>query len=647
MKHALISCFLLLLAACDGPSNPKVAATEQLSELPKDDHSYSNLNQIRTKHLHLDLEVDFQSKKIYGIASHTMINNGADTAIFDIKGLQIQKVTLGKKGHEKETSFAIGPMDKDSIIGQALLVDVEPSTTKVNIYYQTTENSDALDWLDSSLTSSKNKPFLYTQGQAILTRTWIPCQDSPSNRITYSASVKVPADLMALMSARNPKKRALDGHYHFELTKPIPSYLIALAVGDIRYHAFSANSGVYAEKELIDACAREFVAIPKMIDAAEQLYGPYRWDQYDVLVLPYSFPFGGMENPMLTFANPTLITGDRSLVSVIAHELAHSWSGNLVTNHNWNDFWLNEGTTVYFENRIMEALYGKEIADILALVEFDELQDEIASMNQSAHPEDSKLHMELAGRDPDDAMTDVAYVKGAFFLKSLEAKVGRQKFDAFLKGYFAHFAFQTIDAIRFIDYLNADLLKKDKLSFNYNEWIYEKGLPKNCLQLESVRLNSMIQSAHLFAQGKLSFKPKYQYKTKRIHGRKRRVKTNIHTQYQDRIIQEWQLFIRNLPSDLSINKMRELDRDLHFSATGNSEVLTEWFILSAKTGYAVQIRPVLERFLVKVGRRKYVLPIYDALMQNPKTKHLASELFEKAKNNYHAVTRKSVAEIVK
>jgi aminopeptidase N len=319
----------------------------------------------------------------------------------------------------------IGKWDKDSILGQPLLISIKPGTKYINIYYETTEKTEAIDWLAPNLTEGEDLPFMYTQGQAILTRTWIPIQDSPTNRLTYSADVHVPEEMMAIMSASNPTKKAVDGKYHFEMKQPIPCYLIALASGNIEYRSLGNNCGVYAEPKVLGKAANELVDLPRMMRAAEGLYGPYKWDQYDVLVLPYSFPFGGMENPRLTFLSPTVIAGDRSLVSVVAHELAHSWSGNLVTNASWEDFWLNEGFTVYFENRIMEELFGKDVADILALIEFAELQDELKTIAKSKYPQDAQLKLELRGRNPDDGMTDIAYVKGAFFLKTLEEKVGR------------------------------------------------------------------------------------------------------------------------------------------------------------------------------------------------------------------------------
>jgi hypothetical protein len=647
MKHLLyIVSFILLLISCDS-----LHATKKGKQTPTstkaDVHSYANLTEIATKHLHLELDVNFENRTIYGVARHEMINKGADTAIFDINGLMIQKVTIGQKGSEEEADMFIDKMDKDSVLGQALMVPIKKDTRFVNIYYQTTERSDALDWLDTNLTSSKTKPFLYTQGQAILTRTWIPLQDSPSNRITYSADVKVPSDLLAVMSAKNPTQKNKEGKYHFEMKKPIPAYLIALAVGDLAYHPFSKNSGVYSEPELLPSCAYEFDAIPKMINAAEKLYGPYQWEQYDILVLPYSFPFGGMENPMLTFANPTLLAGDKSLVSVIAHELAHSWSGNLVTNRTWNDFWLNEGFTVYFEQRIMESIYGKEVADILALIEFDELKDELKRIKASENPEDSKLHLALEGRNPDDGMTDIAYVKGAFFLKTLENEVGRTAFDAFLKKYFNTFQFKTVDTKQFVSFLKKNLLNKGHEDFDYQSWIYTEGLPDNCLQLHSTRLDQMEKLADDFAHNKISFAPKITYKWKKIGKRRKKIKTVTQIKFQDHIVQEWQTFIRRLPRNLPQAKMREIDRYLRLSFSGNSELLTEWFILSANCGYASTNKAQITAFLNKVGRRKYLMPIYEALLLNKDSRPMAISIFNQSKNQYHAVSRKSVEVLIK
>ena len=642
-SYLIVSLFFLV--ACDTVPKASITKTEQLADSSYDDHSYSNLKEVRTTHLDLELEVNFSNKTIYGIARHTMLNSGSDTAIFDIKGLQIQKITTGKGKNEREADFVIGNMDKDSILGQPLLVSISPEITQVNIYYQTTKDSEALDWLDSNLTSSKKYPFLYTQGQAILTRTWIPIQDSPSNRITYSAKVKVPTDLMAVMSAENPKQKNQDGIYTFNMTKAIPSYLIALAVGDLKYHAFSSNTGVYCEPELLPACTDEFVDLPRMFNTAERLYGKYQWGQYDLLILPYSFPFGGMENPMLTFVNPTIITGDRSLVSVIAHELAHSWSGNLVTNQTWNDFWLNEGFTVYFENRIMEKIYGKEIADILAIIEFQELEEELERIKKSKHPEDSKLYLDLENRNPDDGMTDIAYVKGAFFLKTLEEKVGRRKMDQFLKNYFNHFAFQTNSTNLFVDFLNKNLLAKNQVKFNTEEWIFNEGLPKNCLKLTSTRLASMQEMAEKTNKGASLFEPKISYKYYYKKGKRYRKMNVTKIERNDFIVQEWQTFIRALNPKIGKQKLKEIDQFLQFSTCGNAEIMNEWFVLAINNNYT-EIYPEIEAFLTKIGRRKFLIPVYEALAKKPQNLAWAKEVFSKASPYYHAVSRNTIDKIL-
>ncbi len=646
MKFLQLATFLFLsiflFNGCDAPQKKNLSPTEIIADSSLDNHSYANTNQIRTKHLHLDLDVDFEKKTVYGVARHEMENFGADTAIFDIKALDIQKITLGK-GAEKETDFMIGRWDKDSILGQPLLVKITKETKYINIYYKTTEKTEALDWLSPELTAGKVHPYMYTQGEAILTRSWIPLQDSPANRLTYSAKVKVPKDLMPVMSAKNPTKKNEKGIYEFEMNQPIPCYLIALAVGNLSYRKLGPTCGVYSEPEMINSCAYEFGDLSKMIRAAEKLYGKYQWEQYDLIVLPYSFPFGGMENPRLTFVNPTILAGDRSLVSVIAHELAHSWSGNLVTNSSWDDFWLNEGFTVYFESRIMESLYGKEIADMLSLIEFQELEAEMADIAQGEHPEDTQLKLNLNGRNPDDGMTDIAYTKGAFFLKTLEKEIGREKFDKFINSYFNHYAFKTINTEIFVDYLNVNLLEPNQLKFNTNDWIYKEGIPKNCLKIASPRFEQVQLLADRFAAGEDIFKK--QIKWIKIKGRKKKKKQIIQLTREKYIAQEWMAFIRRLPKKIDPVLMRKLDKNLNFKNWGNSEIMNEWYVLGINSGYA-DIRPNMEKFLMKVGRRKFLMPIYTALSKDPENLKWAKQVFEKAKENYHFISKSSVEKVL-
>src|SRR5690554_3584715 len=620
--------FQIIIAFTLFSCNQKKETTEDIKEkgnqlaIEINNHSYGNVDKISTNHLHLELNVDFDNKTLKGVARHNMDNKGVEKAVFDIKKLNIEKVTLGNPENEKETTFSIGKYD--SLLGSPLIVDISKEDENINIYYSTAKDADALDWLDAELTGSKKHPYLYTQGQAILTRSWIPVQDTPGNRFTYSADLQVPDGILPLMSATNPTEMNDSGIYYFEMKQPIPSYLLALTAGELEYRKLGENSGVYAEPNTIEVAANEFKDIPKMIDAAEGLYGKYLWDIYDVLVLPYSFPFGGMENPRLTFLTPTLIAGDGSLVSTIAHELAHSWSGNLVTNASWEDFWLNEGFTVYFENRIMEEVYGKEVANMLAIIEFQELENTIQKLNTQDRERDTHLKLNLDDRDPDDGMTDVAYVKGAFFLKTLEEKVGREDFDKFINGYFNAHKFETLTTEDFVKYLKTNLLTPLNVDFNTDEWIYGAGIPENTIRIESKRFEIVQELAKGITEGKAL--PK-------------------NLKRGDKITQEWLAFIRAFNGGLSKEVMTAIDQQLNFKNSGNSEIMSEWYVLGIKNDYT-EIRPEIKAFLKKVGRRKYLEPLYITLAGTKETLEWAKDVYKEARPYYHAVSFNTIDKIL-
>ncbi len=580
-----------------------------------DQHSFSRPDSAVTKHLDLNLKVDFEQKVLSGYARWT-ISAGENTKdiVFDTRDLDIRRITIGKE--EQETTWSMGVADP--ILGSALRVKITPQTEVVTIYYATKPESAALGWLDAAQTAGKKLPFLLTQGEAILTRTWIPCQDSPGIRVTYNAAIETPVGMMAVMSAENPQKQSDDGRYTFKMDLPISPYLIALAVGDIAFQSIGARTGVYAEPKLLADAAWEFADMEKMLVAAESLYGPYVWGRYDLIVLPPGFPFGGMENPRLTFATPTVISHDRSLVSLVAHELAHSWSGNLVTNASWNDFWVNEGFTVYFERRIMEALYGRDYTNMLALLEYDELQDEIKDLG--ADSPDTRLKLDLENRDPDEGMNDIAYQKGAFFLQMLEEKVGREKFDAFLKQYFKAHEFQTMTTEKFVDYLHKNLLDPLKVDVNVDEWIYQPGLPANCPIPESKRLSA----AEAAAQGTMPSKLQ-----------------TVRWTYQ-----EWVQYIHSLPDTLNVSMLGKIDQAFNFTRSGNAEIRCAWYEHAIREGYSPTILPDIEAFLVEVGRRRFLMPLYRAFKETGQIE-TARQIFEKAKDNYHSVSRNSIESLLK
>lgn len=579
-------------------------------------HSFAQPNKAFIKQLKLDIKVDFDTQIISGTATYDIQNNNSDEIILDSKYLDIESVTADGKA----TEFSLSKFDKQ--LGQALNIKIEKNTKQIAITYKTTKGTEAVQWLKPQQTADKKYPFLFTQGEAILTRSWIPIQDSPQIKIIYEANVQVPKHLMAVMSAENPKEKAADGLYHFKMNQSIPAYLIALAVGDIEYKAISNRTGVYAEKSMLDKVYNEFSDMEKMVSAAEKLYGPYAWEQFDVLVLPPSFPFGGMENPRLTFATPTVIAGDKSLTSLVAHELAHSWSGNLVTNATWNDFWLNEGFTVYFEMRIMEALYGKERGDMLALISRQDLDDELDNLKDT--PEATKLKLDLKGQNPDDSMNSIAYDKGYLFLRTLEEKVGREKFDAFIKTYFKEHAFSTMTTERFVEYLNQNLLEKNNITFNTDEWIYKAGIPANQAIITSDKFKNVEKIFKDFTTtGKFD-----------------------KSVTKDWTPQEWVHFIRNFPKTMTADQMQVLDNSLNLSNSTNSYIQMVWYEQALNHDYhGNNVDAATEEFLTHVGRRWYVETLFKAFKRNNKMEQ-ALKVYEKARPNYHSVTAKTIDDLL-
>jgi leukotriene A-4 hydrolase/aminopeptidase len=588
----------------------------------KDPHSFSVPDQAVIKHLSLDVFVDFENNLINGHCLYKVVLKDADKIIFDIHGLSIKKIST----QTEKLSFDLG--EKIQHKGRPLIIKLAEKVTDpdfvLKIDFQTDRDAQALQWLSGEQTES-GKPFLFTQSQAILARSWIPIQDSPQIRFTYAAKIRVPMGMLALMSAKNPTEKSPDGVYCFSMDKPIPAYLLSLAVGDIAYQSISERTGIYAEPQVIEKAIIEFSDADKMLCVAENLFGAYQWGHYDILVMPPSFPFGGMENPMLTFATPTIIAGDRSLVGLVAHELAHSWSGNLVTNATWEHFWLNEGFTVYFENRIMETLYGKDFSDLMKVLSY---QDLITELEEKAYGEGTSLKLNLEDQNPDEAVSAIAYEKGFLFLQELEHLLGRELWDNFIKNYFLDFAFQSIDTGTFekylINYLNKHALKW-RSKIDLDTWLYSEGLP----DLDSLSIAPIVKKRwaknplpHNFTVGAIE-----SYKN---------------CSYQEKVI-----FLQSLQNtELSENDLILMDQVLELSSEPNMEIKFSWLLLTLKNDYK-PIYPIVEKFLSSVGRRKFVLPIYKALLNGSnETKELGYKYFSQFKNQYHAVTKNAVSELI-
>ena len=585
----------------------------------KDIHSFARPEEAVVRHLSLDLDVDFEQRRLSGSATLTIDRSGdARELVLDTQELAIDRVALDDS---IETTFSLA--EPQEFLGRALTIAIKPDTKSVTIHYNAATDAAALQWLSPEQTAGGKHPFLFTQSQAILARSWVPCQDSPGVRMTYDATVRVPQGLMAVMSAENATDVPADGVHRFRMPQAIPSYLLALAVGDLEFRALGENSGVWAEKPMIEAAHVELIDTPKMIAAAEKLYGPYRWGRYDVLILPPSFPFGGMENPRLTFATPTILTGDRSLVSLVAHELAHSWSGNLVTNATWNDFWLNEGFTVYFERRIMEEVFGRDYSEMLALLGYQDLEAAVAELPAR----DTHLFLDLAGRNPDDAATKLAYEKGYSLLRLIEETVGRAEWDAFLRGYFDRHAFQSITTAEFMTELREQLLAQHpgaEDQIGVEQWVHTPGIPVNAPQVQSDAFRKVEAQGQAFQSGT----PASQLATE-----------NWSTH-------EWIHFVRHLPKTLTREQMAELDAAFHFTASGNSELLHEWLMRTIEHKYEFAY-DALERFLLRQGRRKFLKPLYQKLAATPDGLGRARAIYAKARPMYHAVSYRTIDSILR
>ena len=618
-----------------GSDMPPVPASATAPvEYVRDIHSHARPEIARVKHVALDLTTNFATGTLSGTAALDITAvPGATEIILDVRNLDIQDV---RDASGAPLQFQTG--DNDPLLGQPLTIRFPAfapgEQRRIVIRYATRPDAAALQWLTPAQTAGGQHPYMFSQGQAILTRTWIPTQDSPGIRQTWDARITAPSALKVVMSAEGlttSGEPVGEGQsaWRFRMTNPVPPYLIAVAVGDVAFQAIDERTGVWTEPSMLAAAHAEMVPTAEMVDAAEALYGPYRWGRYDLLILPPSFPFGGMENPRLTFATPTIIAGDQSLVSLVAHELAHSWSGNLVTNATWNDMWLNEGFTVYFENRIMEALYGKDRALMLASLGWGDLQSEMAGLP----PADTRLHLDLTGRDPDEGLTDVAYEKGAAFLFTIERIVGRERFDTWLKGYFERNAFRPMTTELFLADIRAHLVTTPALErqLMMDAWIYQPGMPSNWQPPVSNAFVPVDAAAAAFdAGGPASAVPWAGWST-----------------------QERQRFMAYRPAGLAEGadwltpaQLADLETTLSLKNEGNAEVLFGWLQIAVQHRYQPAV-PTLERFLTTMGRRKFVLPLFTSLWaEGDWGRSIATPLYARARPGYHPVTTNSVDAVV-
>jgi len=621
-RSALVICCAVAAATgCGGESEPP------MHSVSADASSYANVSAFVTTHLTLDLTANFEQETLAGTAELTVDRRdpAATELVLDTRDLTIQNAEAAMAtGDWVPTSFTLDAATP--AFGSALRIVMPPGADRVRVTYATSPAARGLQWLSPSQTAGREQPFLFTQAQAIQARSFIPLQDLPGVRITYDATIRTPKALVAVMAAEMTPGGEGTGVFTFKMPQPIPSYLIALAIGDLAFTPMGTRTGVWAEPSMVEAAAREFEDTEQMIAATEGLYGPYRWGRYDLLVLPPSFPFGGMENPRLTFATPTVIAGDKSLVSLVAHELAHSWSGNLVTNATWPDFWLNEGFTTYLERRIIEAVYGKARADMEAMIGVSDLEDSRSTIEIA---QDKTLLPDMTGRDPDDAYSTVPYEQGALFLAFLEAKFGRDTFDAFLRLWFDTHAFRGATTDDFLTFLRTELMDQSPgvvTEAQVQEWLHTEGIPSFAVLPQSDAFVKVEQARDAFVTGGSAQTLAQASRAWSTH--------------------EWMHFVDALPRDLSLDHMRALDDQVGFTKSTNSEIAHVWFRLAIAANYAAADSE-MEAYMIRIGRRKLILPLYRDLAATPAGKIRAATIFAKARDGYHPMAVTSVADIVR
>jgi aminopeptidase N len=626
MRAALAAALLLTACRASEPTansaQPETAEAEVAPILTTPDavdpHSFARPLEARVTHVALDLAVDFDTRRLGGTAVLDIDRKpDARQIVLDDNGLEIASITDGGK---QPLQWQIGA--KDPNLGTPLTVALRPDTKRLVITYKSAPEAGALLWLTPEQTAGKKMPFLFSQGESIENRSWIPTQDSPGIRQTWEAAIHVPAGMTVVMSAPRAEQPITQGGesvFNFRMDHSVAPYMIAIGVGDLAFKPLGKRTGVWTEPAGLDAAARELSDTEKMVAAAETLYGPYRWGRYDMLVLPPSFPFGGMENPNMTFLTPTFIAGDKSLVSLVAHELAHSWSGNLASNATWNDFWLNEGMTTYAERRIIEQLYGKEVADEQIALGIDALNKAVVENGGPTGP-DTRLHLDLKGRHPDDGLSDIAYEKGAAFLRTIESIVGRGRFDAWLKGWFDRHAFQPVTSAIFLADLRANLVKGDEAlerKLMLDRWVYQPGIPPNMVRPPAGTFAEQDKATAAFATGAAPPQSWAQWTT-----------------------DERLRFLNSLPRKLPKGRLDALDSAFGLNRTGNMELRFAWLDLAVANRYDPAL-PSLEQFLTSQGRGKFVKPLITALSKDKAWgRPIAKRIYAEARPLYHPlVTR--------
>lgn len=621
-----------------------VASMSIIINTPRDPNTLSNYNNWRTTHTTVHAEILFEQQILQGQVTHTLksITDAATKEILlDSSHVQIKDVVIGGKKHKFELTPRLEPY------GNALKIELEEGIKNgdqidVSIDFATTSACTALQWLTPAQTSNKRHPYMFSQCQAIHARSIFPCQDTPDVKAPFDFEIysHLPVIASGIASESNPDKVSADGKsrvFRFHQSVPIPSYLFAIASGDIAFAPIGPRSTVATGPDELAACTWEFEAdTERSIQAAESVVFPYKWGQYNVLVLPPSFPYGGMENPIYTFATPTVISGDRENVDVIAHELSHSWSGNLVSNASWEHFWLNEGWTTYLERRIQAINHGNDdrYRDFSAIIGWSALTDSIQHYGETH--EFTKLVIDLKGKDPDDAFSSIPYEKGFVFLYHIEKLIGKDKFDKFIPHYFETWSTKSLDSYDFkttlLDFFQNDTTTSQKLNkIDWDTWFYAPGFPP-----KPNFDTSLVDQVYALAE-------KWQTLTDAKNPSSFTPSQSDITGWSANQLVIFLEQILTFPTPLSSSTAHNLGTVYNLRSTQNVEISSRYYqvALSSKD---TSIKPYVTDLLGKVGRMKFVRPLYRCLMVlDPE---LAVETFEKNREVYHPICRAMVAKML-
>ncbi len=584
-----------------------------------DPHSYTDIDQGVITNLDLRIKVDFDKRQLEGTAILKLDNAHKGILDLDTRDLTINEIQLDN-GEQLKWDLK----QREGFMGSLLRIELPQDCKEIIIQYHTSSQSEALLWLNPQQTAGKTYPYLFSQAQPIYARAIVPIQDSPQVRFRYNANVMVPKGLTAVMSsAPGEEKESKDKNFsllQFTMPQAIPSYLLALVVGNLVSKDLGPRSRVYAEPEFIDAAAWEFANVDSMLIAAEELFGPYQWERFDFIVMPPAFPYGGMENPRLTFLTPTLLAKDRSLVNVLAHELAHSWTGNLVTNATMEDFWLNEGFTVWAERRILEKLVGKDACALACAIGYNGLMEDINRFGDDSPY--TCLKTNLSGIDPDEIYSVVPYEKGFLFVSLLEKAVGREKFDLFIRDYIETYRFTSISTEQFTSFL-FEKLPDIKTKVDIDSWIYNPGIPQSAPTFQCEILERTQKLANSW-------------------------KTGVRPDPKDAqkwASEIWQIYLKMLPKEIPSDECVWLDKNFNLNESKNSEILCSWLTIAANSTYEPAFK-YIDLFLGSMGRMKYLKPLYSALHKKEGTRSFAKQIFNKYSDTYHPIAQAAIERIL-